>query len=91
MAERVKDEKATYRKVSVGELETGVNIAVNELKEALVHSMIGLNAIIGRESFLEVTEEAVKVVFATSDDVRRSGRMAVKEAEKAFHLKKTSS
>ena len=90
MAERLKSEKATYRKVDAEELEIGVNIAVNELKGALIHSMIGLNALIGKQCFLEVLEEATKVTLSVSDEVEQSGRMAVKEARNAFHQRKTS-
>jgi hypothetical protein len=88
MAERLKSEKATYRKVSAEELEVGVNIAVNELKEVLVHSMIGLNALIGKQCFLEVLEEAVKVTLSVSDEAQQAGRKAVKEAWNAFHQRK---
>ena len=90
MKDHFKDGKITYRRVSLEELQIGANVAVFELKEALLHCMLGLYAVVGKEVFLEVAEETTNTAVSLGDKAAKAGEMAVKDAQNTFHRRKTS-
>lgn len=93
MTERWTEGKTVYAAMDSETISANANIALDCLKEIMIHSMISLNAFIGEKDFLEVMEGAVKLVLDTSDDVKDAGRKSVRDAQAPYrrHKQKTSS